>query len=98
MIETKGRAKLAAKLRPKGPHSQQWLASMLGVKQSSVSWWLNGKSRPEPHHRFALWLLWRIPQAAWFTTEEAAVIARVKTESTRSQPTGSPEGTASRAA
>jgi hypothetical protein len=78
MIETRGRQLLNRRLRPHGPHSQQWLATVLHIGQPSVSLWARGYSRPEPHHRLALWLLWRIPQRTWLTAAEREIVDSVK--------------------
>lgn len=58
--------------------SQSDLASTLGISQPSVSAWLRGGSRPEPHLREAIRLLTGIPSSDWDTAEERAVIERAR--------------------
>jgi transcriptional regulator with XRE-family HTH domain len=76
MVETAGRHLLAEKLARKG-WTQAYLAGLLEIEQSSVSQWITGAVQPRTHHRFALWILLRIPVDAWFTVEELALIDRV---------------------
>lgn len=72
---TKGQQLLQHQLRHSAM-SQQALADLLGIKQSSVSLWVSGRSRPEAHLRLALEGLWEIPAESWLTLEEAEVVAR----------------------
>ena len=62
--------------------SQSELAATLGIKQPSVSVWLRGQARPEPHLREAIEILTGIPQHAWDTTEERAVVERIRARET----------------
>ena len=71
-IETPGRASLAQWLTEGEGRSQVLLAGWLGINSSSVSLWVSGRSRPDPHFRRALALLLGIAEDAWFTAEELA--------------------------
>lgn len=75
MLDTKGRRQLDAQLEE---CTQVQIADALGVGQSAVSHWVRGNSRPEAHHRTALFLLLGIPTRAWMTSEEAAMVRRVR--------------------
>jgi transcriptional regulator with XRE-family HTH domain len=68
--ETRGRALLRAFLDEDPARSQRWLAVLLGIEQPSVSAWLRGLSRPEPHLRDALAQIARIPAQEWETPGE----------------------------
>lgn len=58
--------------------SQSWLARTLNVSQPSVSAWLTGASRPEAHHREALEALTGIPADEWKTSDERALVLRMR--------------------
>lgn len=58
--------------------SQSELARELGISQPSVSAWLRGHSRPDPHHRTALEVLASIPAASWETDEERSLVERLR--------------------
>jgi transcriptional regulator with XRE-family HTH domain len=75
MFETRGRELLEEQL---GTTTQAKLAELLGVGQSAVSHWVRGASRPEAHHRLVLWVLFKIPETAWMTPAEEAVVARAR--------------------
>lgn len=77
--DTPGRAALSAYLSdPAHPErSQSALAKMLGINQSSISGWVRGTARPEPHLRTALQFLAGIRAETWDTAEERALIERV---------------------
>ncbi len=77
MVDTKGRRALVKKLETR---TQVQLAAELDIDQSAISHWARGTSRPEPHHRAALWFLLRIPQASWMTASEKALVDRVRAE------------------
>lgn len=72
MTRTKGRSALAAWLGGDG-RSQSALARQLGVRQSSISGWVRGTSRPEHHYRLALQRMVGIDPAAWMTSDEARI-------------------------
>jgi transcriptional regulator with XRE-family HTH domain len=74
------RAALAAWLDADAARSQSSLARKLSLRQSAVSLWIRGSSRPEPHLREALALITGIPAADWETTEERALVERVRGE------------------
>ena len=74
MVETEARGLLNAELEG---WTQSSLARLLGVRQSRVSLWSSGRSRPEAHHREALWLLLGIPTTAWFTLAETKFLRRI---------------------
>lgn len=76
----------------KSDRSQNDLAGDLGVKQPSVSVWLRGLARPEPHLRAALELLAGIPVADWDTEDERALVERVRARSTDPDPVVVHEG------
>lgn len=86
---TEGQRLLRTKLRPLGTMSQKALADLFSIKQSSVSLWASGRSRPEPHHRAALEVLWGIPQDTWMTAEEAEIVKRVQAAAPSSPPPAS---------
>jgi transcriptional regulator with XRE-family HTH domain len=73
---TRGAAALRRYLNGPPKRSQSWLADQLGIEQPSVSNWLNGQSRPEPHHRTALRLIAGVMEDLWLTADERAVIRR----------------------
>lgn len=75
MLDTKARRLLEAALEA---HTQVNLAAQLGIGQSAVSHWVRGLRRPEAHHRLALRLLFGIPQSAWMTDDELALVARIR--------------------
>lgn len=77
MLDTRGRKLLEGHLRNS---TQVEIAHALGVGQSAVSHWVRGASRPEAHHRLALRLLFGIPQRTWMTTEESALVRRVRAD------------------
>lgn len=52
--------------------SQSDVARKLGVSQPTVSAWVNGRARPEPHLRDALFALTDIPVPEWDSPEEQA--------------------------
>jgi transcriptional regulator with XRE-family HTH domain len=58
--------------------SQTYIADKLGITQPSVSAWLRGHSRPEPHLRDALAILTGIPGHYWATDEELGVVERAR--------------------
>lgn len=66
--------------------NQTALAERIGVQQSSVSMWMRGRSRPEPHHRQALAALLDIPEHAWLTPSEAAVVRRASSREAPRRP------------
>jgi transcriptional regulator with XRE-family HTH domain len=72
MIETKAQAQLVAKVEA-SEFTQSWLALETGVRQPSVSAWVRGHSRPDPHLRPALERLIGIPADDWMTDEEYAI-------------------------
>lgn len=53
--------------------SQAALAADLGIDQSSISAWVRGTSRPEPHFRHALARITLIPFDAWYSAEERSI-------------------------
>jgi DNA-binding transcriptional regulator YiaG len=77
---TEGRRMLAAYLESSDEHTQTSLAQVLEIGQSSISLWVNGRSRPEPHHRDALALLTRgaVPVESWLTDDERQKVARAR--------------------
>lgn len=75
MVETEGRARLAAVLARPGGLSQTRLAYRLGVSQPAVSEWVAGTTRPTAHIRTAIEALVGIPASAWMTRDERAVVA-----------------------
>ena len=77
MILTAAVPALAAYLGA-GAHSQASLAKALNVSQPSVSAWLCGRARPEPHLREAIEIVAGIPQSLWTTDEERAAVDRVR--------------------
>ncbi len=72
---TEGRRLLIAWLEEAG-NSQSRLAELLGIQQSSVFLWKEGRARPEAHHRTAIANVAGIPQDAWLTTEERDLVGR----------------------
>lgn len=85
MLDTTGRRRLMAEMKERGL-SQSALANQLNITQNSVSLWVRGLSRPEPHHRIALETLLSIPASDWFTDEEASLIASVRPFEPRAAP------------
>jgi transcriptional regulator with XRE-family HTH domain len=55
--------------------SQRWMATVLGVSQSTVSLWMRGKSRPPTAHAVAISYLTGIPVESWLTDAERRIIA-----------------------
>lgn len=70
MTSTRGRQRLSEILDPKTGHTQAWLASLLGVDQSTVSDWCRGVCRPGDHLRAALFPILGIPPEDWQTAAE----------------------------
>jgi transcriptional regulator with XRE-family HTH domain len=76
---TLGRQLLVQWLGAEGAgRSQSKLARELGIRQSSVSLWCSGRSRPDAHLREALEVIASIPRGAWETDEERAVVERAR--------------------
>lgn len=84
---------LAAWLKRKGK-TAVWLASVLRTAQPSVSRWINEKGRPDPHQRKALEVLTGIPDDAWFTLDERAIIAGAAREAREMAAAEAPRPTA----
>jgi transcriptional regulator with XRE-family HTH domain len=61
-----------------GRRTQQWLADLLNVSQSTVSLWGRKLSTPEPVHRRALAILLGIPEESWFTDEEREFLKKIE--------------------
>lgn len=78
-LETAGRRALCEWLRSPA-NTQSELAKRLELGQSSVSLWVHGRSRPEPHLRVAIELIAGIPSDAWLTEDESSLIERVRTQ------------------
>ena len=74
---TPGRDQLEAWMLLRGM-SQMVLAELIGVNQSSISLWLQGRARPEPHHRLLLAEVAGILQVAWMTGQERAALAEAR--------------------
>lgn len=71
ITNTRGRVALGEYLAGDGAMTQTEIASILQVKQPSISNWLRGLARPEPHLRTALERLIGIPASDWQTKKEA---------------------------
>jgi hypothetical protein len=78
--EIRGRRSRAKAKRRARRRTQAWLATQLGVKQPIVSKWVRGLSRPEPHLRDAIEVLFpgRVLAADWRTDEEAGLIETLR--------------------
>lgn len=80
MIDTRARKRLAA-WQGKSPKTRNntAIANALGIKQPSVSGWLRGAARPEPHLREALEILTSgaVESKDWTLPEERALVAKV---------------------
>jgi transcriptional regulator with XRE-family HTH domain len=76
-VDTEGRDALKTALETM-PGGQSAIGRALGIHQSSVSGWVHGTSRPEPHLRTALKILLGIDEEKWLTNEERAAIERVR--------------------
>jgi len=74
---TIGRRLLRERMEERGV-KQTHLAAKLGIGQPSVSLWLRGVSRPEPHHREALEYLLDVPAESWLTEEEQETVRRAR--------------------
>lgn len=70
-VETIGRARLKDWLET--GHSQQEMATALGVKQPAVAKWVAGVSRPEPHLRARMETITGIAADDWYTSVERAI-------------------------
>ncbi|HEV8462112.1 MAG TPA: helix-turn-helix domain-containing protein [Gaiellaceae bacterium] len=74
-MQNEGVALLAAWMaEDASKRTQTYVASMLGVKQPSVSQWLRGVSRPEAPQRTGLLMLAGIPEESWLQPNERAAI------------------------
>lgn len=71
ITNTRGRVALGEYLASEGAMTQTEIASILDIKQPSISNWLRGLARPEPHLRVALEKLIGIPATDWQTKKEA---------------------------
>ena len=80
-IETEGR-RLLCKLVKSGV-SQSEIARHTNVEPSSVSLWCAGWTRPVPHLREILELLYKIPRESWMTKEECAEVDQARAASRR---------------
>jgi transcriptional regulator with XRE-family HTH domain len=82
-----GRVLLRAWVAAPG-HSQEKLADLLDVVQSTVSLWTRAHTRPEYHHRILLHLICGIPIESWMTAEEMAKVRRITRLFKELAPTG----------
>jgi transcriptional regulator with XRE-family HTH domain len=57
--------------------SQEKLADLLEIGQSTVSLWTREHTRPEYHHRVLLQMICGIPVDDWMTADERAKISRI---------------------
>lgn len=78
MLKTAGREALRRFFDDNPDRNQTWLAARLSISQPSVSAWLRGSSRPEPHLREALELLVGIPRDHWNTSRERSHVERIR--------------------
>lgn len=76
-LHTEGRRLLCLWLDDPG-RSQAKFAAALGVGQPSVSLWVRGISRPEPHLREAIEIVAGIQRDAWTTSDERDAIEGVR--------------------
>ena len=76
-METQAHKKLQ-KIINDGQETVTSLARKVGVSQPSASAWLLKRSRPEPHYRTVIRMLFGIPENEWLTEEESAVIHRAE--------------------
>lgn len=70
---TEGRDLFARFLRQRRM-TQIEIAEIMGVRQSSISLWVKGRSRPEHHHRLLLEEFADIPTDAWMTEEDRVAL------------------------
>lgn len=77
---TRGAASLKAFLADHDDWNQAKLAGFLGISQPSVSSWIRGVTRPEPHLREAVEILTGIPAKDWDTDGERALVDRLRAE------------------
>jgi hypothetical protein len=68
--------------------SQKWLADIVGIAQPSISGWMSGRSRPEPHHREVLHRVLGIDPALWYTADERRAMARAAVRADEVPATG----------
>jgi len=78
VIDTKAKRALIKLLV--GERTQAWLAAKVGKRQSAVSRWINGSSRPEGYMREALEIVLGIPPADWLTAKEAQLLEQLRAE------------------
>lgn len=77
-IETRGLERLRRWLEADASRSQTTLATLLGLKQPSISAWLRGHSRPEALQRQLLELHCGIPSDDWYTDDERTSLRRAR--------------------
>ena len=77
-METEGHRLLRAWLN-QDDHSQTALAKEIGLTQSAIAKWFKegSETRPASAHRKAIRLVCGIPEPAWDTDEERALLARL---------------------
>jgi len=76
-VETKAH-KTLQQIVSSGQETVTSLARKVGVSQPSASAWMLKRSRPEPHHRTVIRMLFGIPESDWLTDDECAVIHRAE--------------------
>ena len=54
------------------------IADQLRITQPNVSNWSRGLSRPNPHHREMLEVLYGIPRSDWLTLQELDALQRAR--------------------
>lgn len=89
MTNTEGRRLLNLYV---GKHGQQVVANAIGVRQSSVSLWVRGLTRPEPPHRKLLVPIIGGTEDSWLTAKELRFIDRHRAKSESASPTGTEGG------
>ena len=77
ITDTEGRRLLA---RVVASSSQAEVARQVGTEASSVSFWVDGKSRPLPHYREVLELLFGIPRESWMLPDERAKVDQARVQ------------------
>ncbi len=70
-MDTYGRSRLIEVCERRGVARS--VARQLGAAPATISRWLDGTTRPEPHLRAALERLFGIPADAWMTDDERTV-------------------------
>jgi hypothetical protein len=81
VVITRARRRLVQWMK-RNERTQTWLASVLGVRQTSVNLWVHGLARPEEHLRAALAVITcnDVGVPMWRTRKEQALVNLVCAE------------------